>query len=87
LSSTSARWRRPAPARDANLALFVGLLGAYVLCRRTLGSDGTDAQGTFKTLTVVTSIASVVSLPMSWQGRSSRRAAHGSQIRDEPLRD
>ena len=28
---------------DANLALFVGLLGAYVLCRRTLGSDGTDA--------------------------------------------
>ena len=28
---------------DADLALFVGLLGAYVLCRRTLGSDGTDA--------------------------------------------
>jgi GntP family gluconate:H+ symporter len=28
---------------DANLALFVGLLGAYVLCRRTLGSEGTDA--------------------------------------------
>jgi gluconate:H+ symporter, GntP family len=28
---------------DANLALFVGLLGAYLLCRRTLGSDGTDA--------------------------------------------
>ena len=26
---------------DANFALFVGLLGAYVLCRRTLGSDGT----------------------------------------------
>ena len=25
------------------LALFVGLLMAYVLCRRTLGSDGTDA--------------------------------------------
>jgi gluconate:H+ symporter, GntP family len=28
---------------DANLALFVGLLGAYALCRRTLGSKGTDA--------------------------------------------
>lgn len=28
---------------NANLALFVGLIGAYVLCRRTLGSDGTDA--------------------------------------------
>src|SRR3712207_7416198 len=27
---------------DANFALFVGLLGAYVLCRRTLGSEGTD---------------------------------------------
>ena len=27
---------------DANFALFVGFLGAYVLCRRTLGSDGTD---------------------------------------------
>ncbi|WP_461190032.1 GntP family permease [Arthrobacter sp. Z4-13] len=27
---------------DANFALFVGLLGAYVLCRRTLGSKGTD---------------------------------------------
>ncbi len=28
---------------NANLALFVGLVGAYVLCRRALGSDGTDA--------------------------------------------
>ncbi len=28
---------------NANLALFVGLIGAYVLCRRALGSDGTDA--------------------------------------------
>ena len=27
---------------NANFALFVGLLGAYVLCRRTLGSKGTD---------------------------------------------
>src|SRR5918995_2321274 len=27
---------------DANFALFVGLIGAYVLCRRTLGSEGTD---------------------------------------------
>jgi gluconate:H+ symporter, GntP family len=27
---------------DANLALFVGLLGAYLLCRRTLGSQGTQ---------------------------------------------
>lgn len=27
---------------NANLALFVGLIGAYVLSRRTLGSDGTD---------------------------------------------
>lgn len=27
---------------DANFALFVGLLGAYVLCRRTIGSDGTE---------------------------------------------
>jgi H+/gluconate symporter-like permease len=27
---------------DASLALFVGLLGAYVLCRRTLGVEGTD---------------------------------------------
>ena len=27
---------------DANFALFVGFVGAYVLCRRTLGSDGTD---------------------------------------------
>src|SRR5688572_15917741 len=27
---------------DANFALFVGLLGAYVLCRRALGSEGTD---------------------------------------------
>lgn len=27
---------------DANLALFVGLLGAYLLCRRALGSGGTD---------------------------------------------
>lgn len=26
---------------DPNLALFVGLLGAYLLCRRTLGADGT----------------------------------------------
>jgi GntP family gluconate:H+ symporter len=28
---------------NANLALFVGLLGAYLLCRRTLGVDGTGA--------------------------------------------
>lgn len=28
---------------DANFALFVGLLGAYTLCRRTLGSDRTEA--------------------------------------------
>ncbi len=28
---------------NANLALFVGLLGAYLLCRRALGSEGTDA--------------------------------------------
>jgi H+/gluconate symporter-like permease len=27
---------------DPNFALFVGLLGAYVLCRRTLGPKGTD---------------------------------------------
>jgi GntP family gluconate:H+ symporter len=27
---------------DANFALFVGLLGAYLLARRTLGSDGTE---------------------------------------------
>ena len=27
---------------DANLALFVGLLGAYLLARRTLGSEGTN---------------------------------------------
>jgi H+/gluconate symporter-like permease len=27
---------------DANFALFVGLVGAYVLCRRALGSEGTD---------------------------------------------
>ena len=27
---------------NATLALFVGLLGAYVLCRRTLGVQGTD---------------------------------------------
>lgn len=27
---------------DANFALFVGLLMAYVLCRRTLGVEGTD---------------------------------------------
>lgn len=26
---------------NANLALFVGLLGAYLLCRRALGADGT----------------------------------------------
>ncbi|MCZ2818310.1 GntP family permease [Modestobacter sp. VKM Ac-2984] len=28
---------------DANFALFLGLVGAYVLCRRTLGSAGTEA--------------------------------------------
>jgi gluconate:H+ symporter, GntP family len=28
---------------NANLALFVGLLGAYLLCRRALGTDGTGA--------------------------------------------
>ncbi|GAA1487352.1 GntP family permease [Brachybacterium sacelli] len=27
---------------DANVALFVGLLGAYLLCRRALGSEGTN---------------------------------------------
>lgn len=27
---------------DANLALFVGLIGAYLLARRTLGSEGTN---------------------------------------------
>ncbi|APX32235.1 gluconate transporter [Brachybacterium sp. P6-10-X1] len=27
---------------DANIALFVGLLGAYLLCRRVLGSEGTN---------------------------------------------
>lgn len=27
---------------DANIALFVGLLGAYLLCRRALGSEGTN---------------------------------------------
>ncbi|MCZ2810361.1 MULTISPECIES: GntP family permease [unclassified Modestobacter] len=27
---------------DANFALFLGLVGAYVLCRRTLGSAGTE---------------------------------------------
>jgi len=28
---------------DANLALFVGLIGAYLLARRTLGSEGTNS--------------------------------------------